>query len=391
MFLQSIRAKLWLLVIAIAGGNLVVLLQLWFVADKLGDTFARVAMLMVLGTVFSVLLTLVISRRLVRAIDKSLGVLERVSEGDLRDSISVGGDQEIRRLLRATQNMQDRLKVTVGHLLHANGLLGHASGHLATSSATVAGDTERQRAQTAHVAASIESLTGGINRVADRAHEARRTAETARANSDEGGAVVTRAVSQIMVVSQQVSATTKEMEALSQRANEVSRIVITIKGIADQTNLLALNAAIEAARAGEQGRGFAVVADEVRKLAESTSVATDEISGMLDRMREATRQVAAHMQHSQTQVSASADIANEAHQVMSMIGFSAQSAADIISEITLALAEHSRTSVAIAADVAGISSTAEQTSLQIQGIADDSAEVDEVAGEIHETVSMFRI
>ena len=145
MFLQSIRAKLWLLVIAIAGGNLVVLLQLWFVADKLGDTFARVAMLMV----FSVLLTLVISRRLVRAIDKSLGVLERVSEGDLRDSISVGGDQEIRRLLRATQNMQDRLKVTVGHLLHANGLLGHASGHLATSSATVAGDTERQRAQTA--------------------------------------------------------------------------------------------------------------------------------------------------------------------------------------------------------------------------------------------------
>ena len=188
-----------------------------------------------------------------------------------------------------------------------------------------------------------------------------------------------------------VRAAAQDIEKLGQHSNEVSSIVQVIKDVADQTNLLALNAAIEAARAGEQGRGFAVVADEVRKLAERTARATEEITKMIGSMQGSSKAAVSSMHDAVGQVTGGVEMANQAGAAIIKIKESSEKVVVVVSDITSALAEQTVASNEIAAQVEKLAQMTEENSAAITQTANSARNLQELANDMRTEVSRFKI
>ncbi len=348
--------------------------------------------LIVVGLVVSGVIVALTARQIASQIALVQETTEQVRQTlDLTRRIPVLGRHEMAQVAASVNALLEDFQAVVRRMKDAGSHVAHASGELSHSVARLSTAVDQQNESTAAMASSIEEMAVSITHVADSSTSAKTIAQESLANADQGGEVIEQATHEMADMAQTVQGSSRSMEALNQRTDEIGNIVGVIKEIADQTNLLALNAAIEAARAGEQGRGFAVVADEVRKLAERTTSSTQQIAEVITAIQAETHSAVADMHRVVSQVTANAEGARQAGESIRLIREGSLRVVNVSTDIASALAEQSAASELIAKQVEVISSKSEENMAAMGEAGEASAEMRRLSTEMREMVDRFRV
>jgi methyl-accepting chemotaxis protein len=315
-------------------------------------------------------------------------VAEQVAAGDLTQKIMTPRAGSVMAAMAA---MQSQLAGLVGQIRSNADSLLTAADHLNSDTGEVAMRSADQSEAAAAVAAAMEEMTVGVAAVRDHADEARQAAVESGQLAQQGRAVVGKVVDGMRRVADSVTESAEVIGQLERESEKISAIVGVIKEIADQTNLLALNAAIEAARAGEAGRGFAVVADEVRKLAERTAQSTVEIASTVDVVRSGIQRGVERMQGGVGLVGNESTDVGEACTTIGIMQERSEKAARSIDEIGAALAEQSAASNEVAQRVEQIARFSEQNAEAVRRSAESAGQLQDLAKALSETVDHFRV
>lgn len=298
---------------------------------------------------------------------------------------------ELGQMARALNRLLERLQKSIGAIAASAAKVSSASASMTDASEQVARASEEQSNSAGSMAASVEELTVSINHVGERASETRHATSEAGTIADNGRAIVEQTISQINAIAEAVKQASERIHALGEQSDRITSMVAVIREVADQTNLLALNAAIEAARAGEQGRGFAVVADEVRKLAERTAKSTQDITGMVDAVRNGARSAEEGMQIAVERVGAGVSLSSEVSDSIRKISDGSHHTVEMVNEISGAISEQAAASTSIAQQVERIAQMAEECSAAAKGSADAAHQLDQLAAEMRHVVSEYKI
>jgi len=350
------------------------------------------AAFIVVGTLLLGMLGWHIARGISLSLSQAIGAAEAVAAGDLSSRLERRDAQdEASRLLAAMADMQTRLRAMVTDTQQSAERLARSAQELSTAAAQAASASEAQTESASGMAAAVEEMSVSIDQLRDHAHEAHSVASQSGEQSRSGGEVVHSAAGEIGKIADAVNTSAQVIRELEGTSNEISAIVNVIREIADQTNLLALNAAIEAARAGEQGRGFAVVADEVRKLAERTANSTQQIAGMIDKVQAGARRAAQEMETGVTRVTEGVSLAHQAGDSITGIQESASRVVSVVEDISSALREQSIASQEIAHGVERIAQMSEESSAAARRAADATQGLRQLAEELRASVAHFRV
>ncbi|MDR3300208.1 MAG: methyl-accepting chemotaxis protein [Candidatus Accumulibacter sp.] len=321
--------------------------------------------------------------RAVTKMAEDLDLTQRVNSAD-NDEIGTVS-RSFDRMVDSVQSAVQAIKAEVVKVFATAEAVHAAAGQVAQNSSS-------QAASTSAMAAAIEEMTVSINTVAASAADTQTMARQARENSEEGSRIIENTQNEIGTIAQIVSNAAKVITTLGENSCQITSVVKVIKEVADQTNLLALNAAIEAARAGEQGRGFAVVADEVRKLAERTAKSTNEISGMIDRIQASANEAVAEMEKVVGQVASGQSLAREADQRMKMIYEEVSKVSDAVMGISAALKEQNQASQEVSRQVESIAQVTEQNNSNVSVEAAANAQrLKDLAVTVRDTLRRFKI
>lgn len=310
---------------------------------------------------------------------------------DLTRRVAVTGHDEMAQVAKSVDALLGEFHTVVRRMKESGSHVSKASDELSHSVTQLTSSIEQQNDATSSMAASIEEMAVSVAHVSGSSATARSIAQESLANADQGRLVIDKTAEEMMGMAQSVKDTSHSVEELNQRTEEIGSIVNVIKDIADQTNLLALNAAIEAARAGEQGRGFAVVADEVRKLAERTTTSTKEVAGVISAIQAQTRQALEMMHRIVAQASENAAGARSAGDSMINIRDGSFHVVQVSSDIATALSEQSSASDLIAQKVEVISSMSEENTTAMLEARRSTEEMKRLSSEMHELVDRFRV
>jgi methyl-accepting chemotaxis protein len=243
-----------------------------------------------LAFIAAIALGVLITRSIVRPLALAVRSAEQVAAGDLSQPIATGAKDELGILMTALHIMQGNLKTTIKEIGSAADQLASASEELNAVTEESSRGLARQNDEIQQAATAVNEMTAAVEEVARNANGASEASEQTSRSAVEGRDQVRKAVNSVSAMADEITQSTGKVEVLATRVSEINKILEVIRAIADQTNLLALNAAIEAARAGEQGRGFAVVADEVRALAHRTQASTSDIEAMMGQVRSGTEE-----------------------------------------------------------------------------------------------------
>ena len=299
--------------------------------------------------------------RLMRDLEATSDWLEQILRtGDLGTRFSSSRRDAIGSIGRRADKFVSSVQAMLQGVSDIAGQVSRATQNVEAGMNNVEGSAHAQNEATSSAAAAIEEVTVSIGEVAANAQQTRTTAEEASTASRNGAQVTTSASETIRSLAGTVGRSAEQVESLGKRSEEISRITGVIKEIADQTNLLALNAAIEAARAGEQGRGFAVVADEVRKLAERTGNATQEISAMVDSIRGETALAVNGMRAGAEQVAQGVGLVDQAAEALREINSEMDRTSRMVTDISLASNEQQTAMTQLAQNVEQVAIMTEQ-------------------------------
>jgi len=316
---------------------------------------------------------------------------ERIAAGDLTVMISQGSRDEIGMLAASFAKMTDSLRATLQSVDGTSARVAAASNQLQSTSEQIATGAEEVSCQAQTVATASEELSATSGDIAQNCLAAASGSQQATEAAQTGARVVSQTVDVMNRIAERVNSTARSVEELGTRSDQIGAIVGTIEDIADQTNLLALNAAIEAARAGEQGRGFAVVADEVRALAERTTKATREIGDMIKAIQSETKSAVAAMQEGVMEVQQGTAEATNSGSAIREILEQINSVTSQVSQIATAAEEQSATTGEITNNIHQISDVVRQTAQSSQESAAAAAQLARLAEDLRSLVSQFRL
>lgn len=322
--------------------------------------------------------------------DRLVEATRRIAQGDLSQPVIIefGGKASV---MGSTSEMQEQLRQMFAEISRSANQLAAGAGDmlkLADESATRA---LAQNDAASTIAAAVEELTVSVSHINDNTQHAQQQASEARQLAENGNAIIGQSLSEVQRIETSVSETANVIASLEKESANISAIVNVIREIADQTNLLALNAAIEAARAGEQGRGFAVVADEVRKLAERTGQSTKEISQLIQNIQQGTHLAAESMASGMSRVQAGVELSSRAGEAISGISGSVAKASEQVSDISSALSEQTAASTDIARNIEVIAGMSQENSESAGKVTKASEQMSELAKDLLKEVARFRV
>lgn len=364
-------------------------------SEKMNGAKAAASTILVAGGIAAAVLAMLIawslSSNLVGRIEQAMTVARRIAEGRLDGSIDTQGRDEVSVLLQAFASMQERLRSMISEIKRSAVELVDAAQSISSASLQLSASAQEQSHSASSMAATVEQLTVSINHVADNAGDAHALSTESGRQSSEGGSVIQETVQSMHLIADTVQASAGQIGELDQHAEQISSIVGVIKGIAEQTNLLALNAAIEAARAGEQGRGFAVVADEVRLLAQRTSNSTQEITDMVKKIQLSTRDAVSNMDIGVQRVKGGVLLAEQAGEAIVHIRQSSSEVVGVVDQISLALREQTAASQDVARSVERIAQMSQQNSQAVAQTSETASDLQRLAQGLEKQVNVFML
>ncbi len=337
-------------------------------------------------------LGLAIVRSLVSRVEMANQLAERIAAGDLSavSNMSSGND-EIGRLLQSLEKMRGDLANTIRDIVAEANTVQASASQVSAAAHQVAISSENQSQSTSSAAAAVEELTVSIDHVGSSADDASERARSAEEMAVSGAHDVDQASQQVVDVAHRVDETAAQIQSLSEQVQKIGNITVVIRDVADQTNLLALNAAIEAARAGEQGRGFAVVADEVRKLAERTSKATGEIAAMIGDIQSRSQSAVAAMESTIQRLESGTRLAGQAGEAIAAIRGANGEVLRVFSDIDEAMREQGAASYDIAQRVERVAQASEQSSNSVRISAEEASHIRQLADAMRANVERYKV
>jgi len=348
-----------------------------------------------LTIILAVTLTLayIISLSITKPSQATLRAMEDIAkgEGDLTRQLDSSGRDELSRIAQAFNQFTDKLRHIVVDISPVTKEVTHSALELTQVAKDASSKAMVQQQSVDTVASAMTELNASNQDVADAAHKAAIAAQTATEKSHQGRDVINQVSEYMTALSQQLSLTESNTQALAKETQEVSAVLEVIYGVAEQTNLLALNAAIEAARAGEQGRGFAVVADEVRSLATRTQKSTQEIEKIIVGLQQRTRDVSASMEQTQKQSSNTQQQADNAQQVLNDIDQQIREILQLNEHIAEASAQQSSATDEISQNLTLIADNSAQAATQADQVTSASQQLQHNGEQLNKSFSVFKV
>ncbi|AUO20804.1 methyl-accepting chemotaxis protein [Pseudomonas sp. NC02] len=344
-----------------------------------------------LALAFGVLAAWAITRQIVIPLNQTLKVAERVASGDLSHNLISRRQDELGQLQRSMQSMTVGLRELIGGISDGVTQIASAAEQLSAVTEQTSAGVNSQKVETDQVATAMNEMAATVQEVARNAEEASEAAVAADQQAREGDKVVGEAIAQIERLASEVGNSTEAMGHLKRESDKIGSVLDVIKSVAQQTNLLALNAAIEAARAGEAGRGFAVVADEVRSLAQRTQKSTEEIEELIVGLQSGTQQVATIMDNSRGLTDSSVELTRRAGNALENITRTVSAIQAMNQQIATAAEQQSAVAEEINRSVLNVRDVSEQTSAASEETAASSAELARLGVYLQSLVGRFKV
>ncbi len=344
-----------------------------------------------LALTFGILAAWAITRQITIPLNQTLQVAERVASGDLSHNLTSLRQDELGQLQRAMQSMSVGLRELIGGISDGVTQIASAAEQLSAVTEQTSAGVNSQKVETDQVATAMNEMAATVQEVARNAEEASEAAVAADQQAREGDKVVGEAIAQIERLATEVGNSTVAMGDLKRESDKIGSVLDVIKSVAQQTNLLALNAAIEAARAGEAGRGFAVVADEVRSLAQRTQKSTEEIEELIVGLQSGTQQVATIMDNSRSLTDSSVELTRRAGSALGNITRTVSTIQAMNSQIATAAEQQSAVAEEINRSVLNVRDVSEQTSAASEETAASSAELARLGIYLQTLVGRFKV
>ena len=351
-----------------------------------------IALFSVLGIAIAILPSLFFNKTIGGPVAQIRDVIHTTrNDGNLARRATVSSGSSVAPLAVAYNDLMSSFQGIISRVLFNANQLAVAAEKLIEEARETTASSEKQNAAAQSVAQEMVEMSAGVHLAAEKAEETARLAQAAREHSTEGQKIVHDASDEIERIARSVEQSAQVVAALGERSEQISGIVKVIHDIADQTNLLALNAAIEAARAGEQGRGFAVVADEVRKLAERTTAATSEISSVINAIQEETRSAITTIRAGSEQARNGAGLAVKAADALQRINEGAQATLEMSSEIAKVMNQQTSKSEHISEMITNIMTLADSNATCSRHTLAEATQLDYLATNIEEIGAIFKL
>ena len=310
---------------------------------------------------------------------------------DLTQSIEVSGKSEVVEIASNTNQFLIHLRDTIENVLQVSDKVATAAEDMFQNTREMTLGAEKTMTQTDQVATAMEQMSATIIEVAKNSNQAADSAKEAAATAKKGGDIVQKAIEGMNKIANSVKKSADTIETLGKSSDQIGEIIEVIDDIADQTNLLALNAAIEAARAGEQGRGFAVVADEVRKLAERTTKATKEIATMIKSIQSDTSDAVTSMEAGTQEVETGVELSIQAGDSLNQIVGMVQRVMDMVQQIATAAEQQSAAAEEISSNVEDIATVSRQSTTSAQATSSASQDLAQLGANLRSSIANLHI
>ena len=350
-----------------------------------------VGFIMALSVTIAVVITLIISRSVNSPLAQAVGFARNIADGDLTKEVEVSGKDELTELAAALQQMQQNLRDAIGHIASSSSQLASAAEQLNVITDESAKALQLQNDEVQQAATAITEMSSAVDEVAGTALQTSEASVQSANLAKDGTQKVKQTSSVIEKMNGDIGQSTKVIHTLAEKVSSINQVLEVIRSVAEQTNLLALNAAIEAARAGEAGRGFAVVADEVRSLAHRTQTSTGEIEQMIQQVQSSAKEAVGAMQVISGNADNAQSVAKAAAEALQLIAENITAISDQNHVIAGAAEEQSKVAREIDRNIVTISDLAAQTAAGSNQTTESAMELSRLAMELNELVGRFKL